>query len=341
MKEVELFVPGRVGLIGELSDLVSPYLDINKKLVPGKCLACRIDRGIYSKCKKSNNIVYKYDDLEFSCNLNEEELIKEINKNGYYSYLCGTILYMLREYHVGGININITKMDLPIKNGLSSSASFCLTVVKAYNELYNLNLTKEDVIYIAHQGEILAGSRCGNLDYESIMNDGLILLTFYKDKTKIEKVIVKENIYFLIVNLNSCKNTKDIMNVFNDTLSNSNSCNESILNIVNSTNEKLVYEAKKYLDNGNVKDFANCLNKAQELMDNASDVCKEFIAPKLHLIMNDDLVKNLSFGIKSIGSGGDGSALIVCKNNNDRCKLKKYLLEKYEMDSIDFNLWTS
>ena len=33
MEKIELFVPGRLGIIGEISDLVSPYLSINKELI--------------------------------------------------------------------------------------------------------------------------------------------------------------------------------------------------------------------------------------------------------------------------------------------------------------------
>ena len=33
------------------------------------------------------------------------------------------------------------KTTLPIKKGLSSSAAFCVLVARAFNKLYNLNLT--------------------------------------------------------------------------------------------------------------------------------------------------------------------------------------------------------
>lgn len=338
MGKIELFVPGRVGLIGELSDLVSPYLSKNNKLIPGKCLACQLDKGIYSIAKKSDKIIYHFKDLEFACELNEEILLKEIRNNNFYSYFCGTILYMYRKYSIGGIEITITKMDLPIKNGLSSSASFCLTIVKAYNELYHLNLMDDEIIKCAHEGEILAGSRCGNLDYNSIMNDGLCLLTFYEDKTDIERINLKKNIYFLIVNLNSSKNTKLIMEVFNETLNDVDTKNNKILDIVGKKNDFLVKMAKEYLEKGQIKEFGNCLNEAQELMDKASDICTEFIAPKLHMIMQDEIVREKSFGIKSIGSGGDGSALIVCKSQMDKEDLNKYLNKKYQMESIEFTL---
>ena len=337
MKEIKTFVPGRVGFIGELSDLVSPYLDKNKKLIPGKCLACRINKGIYAVSRKSQRIIYQFKKLKFECDLNESSLLQEINNNSFYSYLCGTILYLFRKYSVGGIDITISKMDLPIKVGLSSSAAFSLTIVKAYNELYNLKLTDDEIINCAHEGEILAGSRCGNLDYVSIMNDGLLLLTFYKDQTMIERIPLRKSLHFLVVDLNSSKNTKKIMHIFNRELS-SDFTSDDILDIVGQTNEEIVYHAVDAIKNSDITEFINCLNKAQNLMDKASGICDEFIAPKLHIIMKDNYIKKLSCGIKSIGSGGDGSALIIANNINDLSKIKKYLKKIYGMKSIDFTI---
>ena len=50
-----------------------------------------------------------------------------------------------------------------MKKGLASSAAICLTIVKAYNELYNLNLTNDEMVLLAYDGEHSAGSKCGSL----------------------------------------------------------------------------------------------------------------------------------------------------------------------------------
>ena len=137
IEEIELFVPGRIGLIGELSDLVSPYLSQNKELVPGTAIACTIDKGIYSKVKRSNKLKYTFNDLYFECDISINSLEDAISKGDFFSYICGTTLYILKNYNVSnGIDIKIEKMDLPIKKGLSSSAAICLTIVKSYNILY-------------------------------------------------------------------------------------------------------------------------------------------------------------------------------------------------------------
>lgn len=40
---------------------------------------------------------------------------------------------MCEWYHVGGIHLEITGMDLPMKSGLSSSVAICVMVAKAFN----------------------------------------------------------------------------------------------------------------------------------------------------------------------------------------------------------------
>ena len=42
---------------------------------------------------------------------------------GYFSYVAGVASYMCEWYNFGGVHIEIIKMDLPMKKGLSSSAA--------------------------------------------------------------------------------------------------------------------------------------------------------------------------------------------------------------------------
>ena len=334
MEEIELFVPGRVGVIGEISDLVSPYLSMNKKLIPGHAIAFPIDKGIYSKVKKSNKFKYKNKDKYFECEITEERLTEEIENNSFYSYMCGTILYMIRKYKVSGIELEIKKNDLPIKKGLSSSAAICITVAKAYNELYNLNLNKEDIKEIAYEGEHLAKSNCGYLDQESIMNDGISHIIFEK-KAKSERITVKENVYILIVDLNKGKNTKEILKTFNDALPEAKNDNDKIIHdVIGEKNKKLVYEAIKNLETGNIKKLGENLNEAQALMDKVGKICEELKAPTYHKLIEDNEVKKMVYGGKSCGSGGDGTVLLICKDKKSQEELAKYIEQKYNMKSI-------
>ncbi len=340
MEEVSLFVPGRIGIIGELSDLSASYLKENKNLSPGKIIACSIDKGIYSKSRKSDKFKYVYEDLYFEVDLNENDLEMSIVNEPFFSYICGTLLYLVRKYNINfGIDLKIEKMDLPMKKGLSSSAAICLTIVKSYNMLYDLNLSNCELIEVAYQGEHLAGSFCGLLDQNSILSKNCTCFNFYSDKVVMEDVHLKKELHLLIVDLKSSKNTKYIMNCFKKALPFPKKTDDYFLHdIIGTKNLNIVTDAVNYLESGDLENFGKCLNYCQELMDKAKNVCKEFKAPNLHLLLSDGFIKNMIYGGKSMGSGGDGSLLLVAKNNMYQNILEEYIKCVYNMESITLNI---
>ena len=56
-----------------------------------------------------------------------------------------------------GIKVSIKK-NVPIGLGLGSSGASSSAAVKAFNELFNLNMTKDEMVYYSMYGEIAA---CG------------------------------------------------------------------------------------------------------------------------------------------------------------------------------------
>lgn len=340
-KEVKLFIPGRLGIIGELSDLVTNHLDENKELIEGHAIAMPLKIGIYSISKKSDKLIYKNINLNQYLELEptNKNLLKEINNNTFYSYICGTIYCLKKLYQVKGINIEITKMNLPIKKGLSSSASICISIIKAYNKLYNLNLKDEEIKNIAQKGEHKAKSKCGKLDQEAIMMPNISHLIFKKDKTEIIPIKLKKHIPILIVDLKGNKNTKYIMKKFNHYLPlPKNQTNYHLHEIVGQKNKQLVNNCIIALETGNIEKLGQYINEAQKLLDNASSICKQFISPKFHLLSKDGIIKNLTYGIKSIGSGGDGTALLIPKGTKEQKILKEYIKNVYNMNAIELEI---
>lgn len=58
-----------------------------------------------------------------------------------------------------GIEIENYKTTLPMGKGLSSSAAVAVTVAKAFNTLFDLHLSMEDIMELAYLGEMLTASR--------------------------------------------------------------------------------------------------------------------------------------------------------------------------------------
>ncbi len=334
-----LFVPGRLCLIGGISDLVVPYLSENKELQPGSAIAMRLDKGIYSYAEKSNKFIYSFNDVNYECKMEENKLENEANSDSFFSYMCGTLLYLLRNYKgkIKGMKLKITNMDLPIKKGLASSAAICITIVKHMNRLYNLNLTDDDIINIAYNGEHLAGSKCGILDQTTIVKGGIIHLTFLENETKVKQLNVKDNINVLAVDLNATKDTKQIMNFFNEEMSKVQK-NKSIIEFFGNNNNSLVNSAIYYIEQGNAKDLGDVFFKFQDNMDKFGDYCSELKAPILHSILNDEYINKNIYGAKGCGSGGDGSVILVCKDSDTRNNVSNYLKNTYNMSSIKIDI---
>ena len=93
----------------------------------------------------------------------------------------------MQNFEIHGILIETTSKKLPIGMGLSSSAAFCVMMVKSFNEIYHLGLSLDEIKYYAQLGENTALSPCGSLDYEGVTASGLIWYDFL-DKTKFHDI---------------------------------------------------------------------------------------------------------------------------------------------------------
>ena len=339
MEEKELFVPGRISLLGGITDLVSKYLPQNEELIPGNAISVTLDKGIYAKVKRAEHLSYQFDEKKFICEIDENKLKEIAQSNSFYSYISGTMLYMIKQYDVSGIDITIQKMDLPMKKGLASSAAICLVVVKGLNELYDLNLSPNEMVKCAYEGEHLALSECGMLDQATIINNGISKLTFKTGEVEMEKIEVKNPVYFVVTDLKASKDTKKIMKDFN-------SCfpfvkdekQKKVHDLMGVKNKNLVKEAKEAIEMGDNARLGNVFCKWQNLIDQTDVVCDEMKAPVLHNVLEDENVKELTFGGKGTGSGGDGSAIFIAKNKESQDELIEYLNVEKNMEAFAFCL---
>ena len=117
---IELFVPGRLCLFGEHSDWAGMYRTINSELEKGQAIVSGLEQGIYATCEISDQFIVE-SDLEFysgeklECVMDSERLMEVASEGGFFSYVAGVASYINDNYSVGGVRINVTKMDLPLK----------------------------------------------------------------------------------------------------------------------------------------------------------------------------------------------------------------------------------
>ncbi|EZH75054.1 galactokinase [Aquimarina atlantica] len=159
-KPVLSFSPGRINLIGE-------HTDYNEGFV----FPAAINKGIVSGIQKNNAMlcsVYAIDTnevLEFSL-----QNMQPIKNGGWKNYVLGVVAEILkRDKTIYNFDL-VFAGNIPLGAGLSSSAALENSVVFGLNEVFELGLTKKEMIYISQQAEHnYVGVQCGIMDQYASM----------------------------------------------------------------------------------------------------------------------------------------------------------------------------
>ncbi len=341
----DLFVPGRLCLLGEHSDWAGGYRRIDSSIHKGYCLIVGTNQGIAARVQHHpEKLVIKTTLPDgkvlgpHEIDMNAEELLKIAEEGGFYSYTAGVAYHVLCHYNVQGLVIDNYKMDLPIRKGLSSSAANNVLVARAFNKIYDLKLTTRGEMEIAYQGEILTPSRCGRMDQACAYGDVPVHMIFDADKLTIEQVPSQKNIYMVVADLNAGKNTQKILADLNACYPKSGGkIGEDVRYYLGPVNKDLVDRGKKILRNGDAEQLGTLMAEAQRFFDMfMAPACpEELLAPKLHFILSSPEIAPFVYGGKGVGSQGDGCVQFVTRGLKEQkkliAKLKEMELEPYPL----------
>jgi mevalonate kinase len=340
----ELFVPGRLCLFGEHSDWAGGHRRQNSDIEKGYVIVAPTNQGNYARTWKLKTPDFQFTsktlEKSLTTNMTSEALLKVAEEGKELSYVAGVAHEIISSYNFlggGGLHIENYNTDLPIKKGLSSSASICVLTARAFNEVYGLNFTPRRIMELAYLGEITTPSRWGKMD-QACAFDQPILMTFDGDRVEIDKLEVGRDLYFLIVDLKKGKDTKKILGDLNKGFPWPENPFEEAKQRYFKVNKEIVMQAKEVLKRGDALSVGSLMNYAQERFDSylmpASPV--ELEAPVLHSVISMPDIQKFIYGGKGIGSGGDGSAQIICKSKEDREEVKKLLTtKKFECLNLD------
>ena len=334
----KLFVPGRLCLFGEHSDWAGKYRVMNADIVPGAAIVTGVEQGIYASVEKSNmfEVISTADEIsniwkDFSCRMDESELKCIARSGSFFSYCAGVASYMLEWYKVGGVKIVITKMDLPMKSGLSSSAAICVLVARAFNLLYELNLSTMGEMNIAYWGELRTSSRCGRLDQACAFGVKPVLMTFDSEEVEVKNFNISKPLYWVFSDLNGEKDTIKILADLNKAFPFAENEKEKNVQLaLGELNQETVNKAIEFMRSGMAEELGRLMIKAQEDFDKlVSPMCpSQLKSPKLHAVLADENIKSLTYGGKGVGSHGDGSVQFLAKSKETQTALVDYLRAK-------------
>ncbi|MFN2458985.1 MAG: galactokinase [Chitinophagaceae bacterium] len=146
--------PGRVNIIGE-------HTDYNNGFV----LPAAIDKAIYVAVTKRNDdsINLYSDDFDELVDFHLQQLQPEAGR--WTNYVLGVVDQLLKHgYTLQGFNLAVGG-DVPIGAGLSSSAAVECSTIFALNEIFNLNISKLEMVKRAQKAEHeFSGVMCGIMD---------------------------------------------------------------------------------------------------------------------------------------------------------------------------------
>ena len=333
--KIDLFVPGRLCLFGEHSDWAGKYRSMNSNIVPGAALVTGIEQGIYAIVEKSSifSVTSEAPEIsevwkDFSCRMESQELKNIAKSSSFFSYCAGVASYMLEWYKVGGVHIHITKMNMPMKSGLSSSAAICVLVCRAFNQLYKLNLNTMGEMNIAYWGELRTASRCGRLDQACAFGVRPVKMTFDAEEVDVENFNIKKPLHWVFANLNAEKDTIRILADLNKAYPFAgNELEQNEQRALGEINQEIIKRAIDCMRDGRVEDLGKLMTEAQSIFDTMiAPMCpSQLKSPKLHQVLADENVKLLTYGGKGVGSQGDGSIQFLAKDEQCQQTLVDYL----------------
>lgn len=346
IKKINIFVPGRLCLIGEHSDWAGLYRTINSSIVAGQAIVTGIEQGIYATVEKNDKFIVEssleiFKNDSFECEMDTEMLRKTAAEGGFFSYVAGVASYVNEYYKVKGLKIRITKMDLPIKSGLSSSAAICVLVARAFNILYHLHCNTMGEMFIAYYGEQRTPSRCGRLDQACAYGVNPVSMIFDGNEISVHPLKIKKTMYFVVSDLNGHKNTVKILADLNKCYPFAESETEiKTQEALGKDNQNFINEAVTYLENGDYEEYGKLMARYQKNFDEkvAPSCPSELKSPILHSLLEDKNLEQYIYGSKGVGSQGDGSIQFLAKDEECQKKIIEYLKKEKGMNGFPLTL---
>jgi galactokinase len=329
----ELFVPGRLCLFGEHSDWAGRWRSADPSLRPGYCLVAGTDQGLYATAEPSPGRFEIESELPDGRRVGplrlpwtREALADAARAGGFFAYAAGAAA----ELHARGVAAGAllrVRSDLPVRKGLSSSAATCVLVARAFDRLYGLGLGERGEIEVAFAGERRTGSECGRMDQICAYGRRATFLRFDGEALEVELLAPGAPLHLAVVDLRREKDTRRILRDLNACYPAApGPVAAAVRDALGAKNEALAARARAAVVAGDALALGALMTEAQGLFDaQVAPACEELRAPRLHEVLAHPAARELAYGGKGVGSGGDGSAQLVLPSAAAREALAKQL----------------
>ena len=148
-------------------------------------------------------------------------------------------------------------------------------------------------------------------------------------------------LHYVLVDLQGTKSTTLILQGLQDGFPNpSTDVHRGVHELLGPINKDICDRACKALAVGDVEMLGKLMYEAQAAFDRlAQPACpSQLTMPLLHKVMDHAPLKELVYGIKGVGSQGDGTGQLLCKSSEAQAEVQKILLEAFSMPSITLSI---
>ena len=324
---MKLFIPGRLCLFGEHSDWAASYRPQNPAIEKGCTLIVSTNQGIYAEVKQHpTHLILRAalndgTKIEAALPMEKNALLAEAETGTFFSYAAGVAYQFLSHCRVGGLEIDNYLTDLPIQKGLSSSAAICVLVARAFNRLYDLKMKVRDEMEMAYLGEIATPSRCGRMDQGCAYGNRSIMMIFDGTNMDVVELKVAQDLFFVIVDLGTSKNTQEILASLNQAYPfAANEVQENVQKYLGAISSQITQDAAAALQQGDAVKIGELMKVAQREFDKylISACPGQLTAPILHELLNYQPIQSYIWGGKGVGSQGDGTAQFIVKDETSQ-----------------------
>ena len=323
-RDFDVFVPGRVCLLGEHSDWAGGHRRVNSAIVPGYAIICGTNQGLRARIRPHPDKLIFHSSLtqdgtrqEFALPMRADALLEEARKGGFFSYVAGVAYQVLTHNTVKGLVIDNYSTDLPVKKGLSSSAAVCVLTARAFNLAYDLKMTVRGEMDYAYRGEITTPSRCGRMDQGCAYGSRPVMMEFDGDALEVSELACGADFHFVIADLRAKKDTVKILADLNKAYPFAeNDVERGVQEYLGPMNKRILDDARDALRRGDRPALGALMTEAQQMFDRyAAPACPDQLtAPVLHQALAHPGIARYVLGGKGVGSQGDGTVQFLARD---------------------------
>jgi mevalonate kinase len=342
---MEIFVSGRLCLLGEHSDWAGGWRRSHPEIHVGHCLVAGTRQGIRATAESLSEAVFEMGFAEESggrgLRVHLDELDEVVHGGGFFSHAAGVAAEVHERFRPeAGLRLRVTDADLPVRKGLSSSAAACVLVARAFNRAHGLGLTVNEEMELAYRGERRAGSDCGRMDQVCALGRRPSFLTFDGDDMRIEALNASAPLHLLLVDLRASKDTRrilaDLQACFPDV---PGALAAGVREALGPRNTEFAHQGRDLVAAGDARGLGELMRQAQELFDAmVAPVCPELEAPRLHAVLDSPDARELAWGGKGVGSQGDGCAQFVARGPEESRELARRLERSHAVSCLTLEL---